>query len=91
MIAVLWALSLAGIVALEATGHGSGTAFGVLLGANGTLFVALTDALAVERRRRDPHRVAIADDVRPNGLSVVGSGSSPRERSATPRRGGRPS
>jgi hypothetical protein len=65
--AVLWALSLVGVVVLSALELADSVGFGIVVGANTTLLAALTDAAMVERRRRDPRVRAIADDVRQRG------------------------
>jgi hypothetical protein len=64
---VLAAIALIGVIVLIALGIHEGTGFGVLTGVLGTLVPALLDALTVERRRRDPGKVAIADDVNEPG------------------------
>lgn len=71
-ILVAWSLVLAAIVALIVTGNTEGTAPGVVFGLEGTFTLALLDALRVERRRRDPARRAIKDDVGAHDSAAAG-------------------
>lgn len=64
IIAALAAIALIGVIVLIALGQAEGTAFGIVTGVLSTLVPALLDAAAVETRRRDPSRSALADDVR---------------------------
>jgi hypothetical protein len=56
--------ALIGVIVLVALGIHEGTGFGIVTGVLGTAVPALFDALGVERRRRDPARPAVSDDVR---------------------------
>lgn len=65
---LIFALTLAaliGVIVLVALGIHEGTGFGIVTGVLGTAVPALFDALGVERRRRDPAKTALADDVHP--------------------------
>lgn len=59
-----WAIVAIGLIVLVALGITEGTGFGAIIGIESALTPALLDALAVERRRRDPSKTAIADDKR---------------------------
>lgn len=63
-ILVAWVVVMIGIVVLGALELTESPAFTILSTAEGFLTLALIDAAAVERRRRDPSKPAIVDDVR---------------------------
>lgn len=62
-ILVAWAIVTIGLIVLVALGQTEGTGFGVVAGIEAALTPALVDALAVERRRRNPTTRAIKDDI----------------------------
>ena len=64
-ILVAWAVATIGLIVLLALERTSTVEFGIVAGLVATLTPALVDAVTVERRRRDPAKVAVSDDVHP--------------------------
>lgn len=64
LIMILLVVFVIGLIVLTALNITEGTGFGVVAGGVPLLLAAFLDAIAVERRRRDPEVSALADDVR---------------------------